>query len=943
MEPLTPSPGTILNVDDHEAKRYAKSRVLRHAGFDVVEARDGREALELASARNADIILLDTQLPDMSGFDVSRRLRENPATSSLMIVQTSAHLVEGGSLGIKPDPAADAYLTEPIDPDILVSTVRAMLRIRRLTAELSSEIERRHEAERERESALEDQSRQRAFLQHLIENAPTAIAVVEGPEHRFALANPAYRSIPGTADVPMLGRTVGEVFPDFAANGGLALLDEVYRTGRPHVLREYRAAVSQSREETYWNGAVVPLAASPSGPASILIVAQEVTSLVLSRESAERLVREAERRASEAEEGRRILHALMKHVPEGIAIAEGLDGRVVMVSDYGKRMLEFGSEQIEGASAAERVERWRLLKGDGYTRPAPEDLPLVRAANLGDVITDEEWVIARPDGRNALVLCNAGPVRDSAGKITGAVTTWRDVTELTRLEEQRRKSEARLRTLFDANLVGIFYVERDRITEANDAFLRMLGYSRAELNAGNIRLAEMTPSEYEDADLRGFESLRKSGVCPPFEKEYIRKDGSRVPILVGAAALDRAPGSSRVCFVVDLTERKSLEQQLREAQKVESIGSLAAGIAHDFNNLLTGIIGNASLMLDIVPEPAREMAEEIVASGERAADLTRQLLAYSGKGRFIVQPVHLSSLVRTSAELLKASLPAKIELKFDLETELPEVQADSAQIEQLVLNLVVNASEAIGDRNGLITVRTGTERIGSGGLPNYVSGVTPRQGRYVFLEVSDTGSGIDEAIRTRIFDPFFSTKFLGRGLGLSAASGIVRSHHGTITLETAPGAGSSFKIFFPVAARSAAVFVGSTPSGRKLRGTETILAVDDEPVILHMVKATLESYGYSILTAPDGAAALTLFQQHEPRIALVLLDMKMPGMSGDEVFSALRQIRRDLRIVITTGYKDSEVLPTFGMEQPTGFIQKPYKPADLAEAVRQALETEVSP
>jgi len=377
-------------------------------------------------------------------------------------------------------------------------------------------------------------------------------------------------------------------------------------------------------------------------------------------------------------------------------------------------------------------------------------------------------------------------------------------------------------------------------------------------------------------------------------------------------------------------ERKDLEEQLRQAQKLESLGLLAGGVAHDFNNLLTGILGNASLVLEMLspPEPERGMLEDVVRASERAAELTRQLLAYAGKGKFVVQPVHLSELVREISQLVRSSIPRQVELKMNLPPDLPVVEADPSQMQQLVMNLVINAAEAIGDKTGTVEITTGVRRIAD------------RHGIYVYLEVHDTGCGMDEETKQQIFDPFFTTKFTGRGLGLAAAQGIVRSHSGTIDVVSRPAQGSTFLVCLPAMERYASLWdapqSGKGPSA--YAGAGIILVVDDEELVRRAAKASLQRYGYTVLEAENGLEALDLFQCMQDSIALVLLDLTMPILSGEDTYWQLKALKPDLPVIVSSGYDEMEAERRFGCEGVMDFIKKPYVAQKLAQKVQAVLD-----
>jgi PAS domain S-box-containing protein len=387
-------------------------------------------------------------------------------------------------------------------------------------------------------------------------------------------------------------------------------------------------------------------------------------------------------------------------------------------------------------------------------------------------------------------------------------------------------------------------------------------------------------------------------------------------------------------------ERKRLEEQIRQAQKLESIGVLAGGVAHDFNNLLTGVMGNASLALETLSptDPGRPFLEDVVRATENAAHLTRQLLAYAGKGRFIVEAINLSELARELTNLIQTSIPKTVHLRLELADNLPLVESDSSQLQQLIMNLVINGAEAIGEgKDGSMLVITGVQDVDETHIRDTFASGEIHPGKYVFLEVQDTGSGMDEETLAKIFDPFFTTKFSGRGLGLAAAMGIVRGHKGAMKVHSAPGRGTTFKVLLPVAAATAAK-IRTEAVGRNLRGTGTILVVDDEEIVRRTATHMLKQHGYSVVLAANGKEAVDVFRERASEIILVLLDFTMPIMSGEETLRHLQSIQPNVKVLLSSGYNEIEAVQRFASRGLAGFIQKPYTTRQLAEKIKEVLD-----
>jgi PAS domain S-box-containing protein len=391
------------------------------------------------------------------------------------------------------------------------------------------------------------------------------------------------------------------------------------------------------------------------------------------------------------------------------------------------------------------------------------------------------------------------------------------------------------------------------------------------------------------------------------------------------------------------------EAQSRHVQKLESIGVLAGGIAHDFNNLLHVVLGNADIALSNLAtgSPARDPLEEVVRATLRAADLTRQLLAYSGKGAFVVRHLDLSTEVREMATLLRTSISKQATLAWELASDLPAISADPTQIRQVVMNLITNASDALGESGGTITLRTGVadleelEQQRFGRPPHGEDPAERDQGPLVYLEIGDSGQGMSPDTLSRIFDPFFSTKFSGRGLGLAAVMGIVRSHHGFIRIRTELGKGTAFRVLFPAVGGSAPKSQKPSAERSEWRGSGTILVVEDEEGVREVAERMLQDIGFETIGAEDGRHALALMKEVGDRVTAVLLDLSMPRMGGAETFRRLREMKPELPILMMSGYTEQVVAPQFNNSGPgtTGFLQKPFLAEDLIAVLRRFAES----
>ncbi len=881
-------PATVLCVDGSPASRDVRRRILAAKGYDVIEAASGADALRLAAERQPSLVLLDVDLPDINGFAVCRRLKSNPKTALIPVLHISSAGKGDQNYPEALESGADAYLQEPVEPPILAAVVAFLIRTAAAEA-------RSRKAERDAIGIMED--------------IHEAVFLLD-QDHRFTYVNAETERLTGLERSALLGKTQAEVFPQ-----AIATVAE----------REYRR-VPIERASISFESFYEPLrkwfeiTASPVREGGIAVHFRDITG----RKHSDDVLRESEER----------FRSLADGCPAIIWVADA-EGNNRFINRAYREFFGVTYEQVEGM-------KWRPLVH-------PDDEPGYVAAFVRGIRerapVKAEARVRRADGEWRWIASYAEPRFSAGGEFLGHAGISPDITERKQVEQALAEAVQRLNAHMDNSpLAVIEFDPRFRVTRWSKEAERVFGWSGEEILGRAIEEMRWVHEDDAEAVRRISEDMLR-GTQPRnmhVNRNY-RKDGSVVECEWYNSAIYDAEGKlgSILSQVLDVTDRKRTEERLRQAQKMESIALLAGGVAHDFNNLLVGVIGNASLAVDMLPpeSPAEELLRRIIKSGEQAAHLTRQLLAYSGKGRFVIQPVDLSDVVREVTELVRSTAPKKIAIQLDFEPGLPPIEADRGQIHQVLMNLIINAAEAIGNEAGLIAVRTGVRRVDER-FVRELEGWHITTGKYVVLEVRDSGPGMDEAVKARLFDPFFTTKAQGRGLGLAAVAGIVRGHKGAIRVESAPGRGACFLLLFPamdsaLAARAAA---GRTATEQDLKTCGPILVVDDEETVRDMVKSALERRGCEVLVATSGSEALDMFSRHADTVSLIILDLSMPDMSGSEVLPKLLAINSRVDVVVSSGYAESDTLRLFEGMPVAGFIQKPYTAQRLVETVRQVLD-----
>jgi two-component system cell cycle sensor histidine kinase/response regulator CckA len=553
----------------------------------------------------------------------------------------------------------------------------------------------------------------------------------------------------------------------------------------------------------------------------------------------------------------------------------------------------------------------------------------------------------RKDGTSVPVESWARVIDTSSGKMV--VVYVRDITRRKKTQMELVESEKRFRSFMDQLPAAVFLKDADsRYVYINPFMREVFAADDSWIDSHTSKCftedeADSLTRDDREALDRGYSIniqrvVDSHGRERTFQTHKFRiSKGRENGDMLGGIALDITDK------VVAEEARKNLEAQIQHTQKLESLGVLAGGIAHDFNNILMAILGYADLaLLDSESgSPARSSIEEIEKAARNAADLTKQMLAYSGKGRFQVSKLDLNRIIREMAHLLEISISKKAVIKFNLAAELPPIEADPSQIRQIIMNLITNASDAMEDTSGVITITTNIMECDSDYLRTVYLSDQVEEGAYVYMEVADTGCGMDEETLKRLFDPFFTTKFTGRGLGLSAVLGIVRGHGGTIKVYSEEGSGSSFKVLLP--AVKGEVESRARKDLCQLEGLHggTVLLVDDEPSVREVGRSMLQRKGYDVYLAGDGREALEIFREMHGEIDCIILDLTMPHMDGEETFREMRKIDSSVKVIISSGYNKQDVTQRFVGKGLAGFIQKPYRLSELHAKVQEVIEKRV--
>ncbi|MFN7994415.1 MAG: PAS domain-containing protein [Bryobacteraceae bacterium] len=727
--------------------------------------------------------------------------------------------------------------------------------------------------------------------------------IVLDAEWRIIYVNPAAARVNQKPAVDFLGKTLWEEWPSAAGSE----FERQYRLA----LREQRIVHFEDRYVAPGYDVWLEVRAYPFR-SGLAISYRDVTDRKVAEEQG-RLLEERLRQKIEDFE------TLFQSMPVGLAVSEDPECREIRVNSTFADLLGISTETNASKSGPEAgtLPFRTYCEGRELTT---EELPQQRAQRECRPSPQMELELVRRDGVAKFAYGSAVPLFNCSGEVRGSIGAFVDITDRKTAERALRESEERYRSLVSATSAFVWIADEkgefsipqpswEAYTGQTWEEYRATGWIAAVHPEDRLRIVEAwrsavaTKSVYV-VDWRAWHAAsREWRYCWTRAVPVLRPDGI-VREWIGA--------------VSDVHDRKILESKLQHDAKLESLGVLAGGVAHDFNNLLVGILGNASFAVDEAPAPLRPVLQEIVSAAERAADLTRQMLAYAGKTQFVFEALDISREVREVLALVRSSFGPSVRVDLDLSDDLPALRADRGQIQQIVMNLLINAAEALPASGGNIRVGTSLDTSG---------------GRSVVLTVQDNGTGMTAEVKARIFDPFFTTKFMGRGLGLAAVMGIVQAHRGSIGVDSLPGQGTTFRVFLPVSDEPAMArgVPARVEAGRSAQ--RTILVVDDEEVVRRVAQSALERAGMRAFVAGSGYEAVRVFRNHASEIDVVLLDVTLPDLGGPEVLRAIRQVRPGIPVLVSSGHPASEVDRYFTHDAPSGFLQKPYRSSALVAAV----------
>ena len=919
---------TILVVDDDAVNTQLINSALKDE-YDILPAYNGHEAINMLKQYEPDLILLDVMMPDLNGFEVCSIIKADEAFVDIPIIFLTASLetIEGELHGL--ELGAIDYLVKPVNLALLKLRIRNHLALKErndlvkeqrdlLTrhkeelAQLLAEQELQNKQLLETKAALRQSEE---MYRTLFEQSPDGIVLWSVPDLRAVQCNTAAQTLHGysheeftSLTVPDIEAALNPVEVENTRNtllrDGVARFDSVHRT-KTGELRSMFVSLK-----------TIELA----GQSMILDIHRDITE----RKRAEDALKESEWK----------FQALFDNGPIGVAYHSMIYDDSGKAVDY--RFIDANEKYIELTGVDPRGKT--VLQAF----PGIENDPFDWIGTFGDVARTGESI------RFEQYLQPNDRWYDVVGyqyKPDHFVAAFFEITERKRVEASLKIFENRQAKMI-ANIGDVIVIiDQHGINRYKSPNVeKWFGWKPEEL-VGASAWANVHPDDLASSQKFVSDLVSNPNTTGTTECRYRCKDGSYKWIEITLINLLDYPEIQGILGDYhDITERRrfedekrAIEQQLQQTQKLESLGVLAGGIAHDFNNILAIIIGHCSLAA-MDPETANKHIPPIEKAADRAAGLCRQMLAYAGKASFTLTQVNMAALVDEMVQMLKATTNQNVAIKPDLSTDVPTINGDASQLRQIVMNLIINASEAIGEAQGVIHVSLTKTAIKAGQSSTDHLGKAIPTGWYVCLEVSDTGCGMDEETRRRIFEPFYTTKFAGRGLGMSAVLGIITAHRGALQLTSQPGQGTTFTIYLPIETNDpigdeSSEQIAPTP----WQGSGTALLVEDEDQVKLVAKAMLEALGFNVIEASNGREALDLYQNNATAITLVLTDIGMPIMDGYTLFRELKSLKPELPIIISSGFGDTVVTTRIPAEEIAGLVSKPYR-FDQLRAVLRVVE-----
>jgi two-component system cell cycle sensor histidine kinase/response regulator CckA len=889
---------TILVIGEDASMRCGPVQILREAGFQVLDGGTAAEAADLAHRHRPALVLLDVDLSGAKGADVARKLQNDPALAGTFVILVFGTPADLGERAQSATDLAGGYIKRPFSNIELLTQVEAFLRIRA-----------------GREALRDSEERFRRIFQHT-----AAGMVLVSPDFCFLEVNPAFCKMLGYGESELLGRSFQDVTHPADRLGGAELTGRVLSGETNSFYFEKRYLRKDGT--TVWGLVSSTLIRDAQGM-PLYFVTQIVD--ITERKRAETALRES------GEQHRAILKTAM----DGF-IQLNPEGSLLEVNEAYCRITGYSAEELVG-----------MRVSDLEVNETPSDT----AARIQRMMAQgEDRFESRHRRKDGSIIDVEASVQYRPGDGGRFVVFLRDITERKQAEDALRTSERRLREAQEVGHTG--YLDWDIRTNEivwSDETCRILGFEPGTCRptiAATVAL--VSPEDRAFVEQRLADALRGKSDYD-LEQRIVRPDGQVIHVHARGKVTRDAGGEPlrMMGTIVDITERKRHEEErerlrseLAQAQKMESIGRLAGGVAHDFNNLLTVINGYAGFLSKelAVRDPLREYALEIGEAGARAASLTSQLLAFSRKQAITPKPTNLNAVIADAERMLQRLIGEDIQLVTRPAPRLGLIMADPDQIHQVIMNLAVNARDAMPKGGGTIEITTADvdlNETAAAGRPGAAAG------RYVQLTVTDNGMGMPEEVRRNIFEPFFTTKgkAKGTGLGLATVYGIVRQNDGWIEVDSEVGRGSTFRVHLPRIDAPATADEVKPPGTKAARGVETVLVVEDQEAVRRLARRVLESHGYQVLEAGNGAEAHAVSGLYARDIDLLLTDVVMPGIDGHTLSEQLRESRPNLRVILMSGFAEDVIAQRDAVASGLAYIQKPFNPEELAATVRKILDS----